>query len=870
MRVVNFTYEDGESLKNKLILLKEESNIFIQIFCGAREKDEANSLVKSILSHLPQAKILVSSSFAEISDGNFYKNKTSICVSIFKKTTIKTMSFKENNPLSVADEITSKLISPNTKLLIVFGNTMQFNTNKLLYYLTKNIPHIIVAGGNASDDLAFKNTFVGTNEGISDVLLACAVLDSDVLQVFQDYIFEYVRIGLDMVVTECEEGGIIKKINNTPIIDIYKRYLGKYIADTLPENGYEFPLTFYDGDLLVGRSAFIRNQDGSLRYGGDVKKGTKVKFGVASSLDVVNGVSKKLAKLATKNIDAFYVYSCVSRYLYSKDTVLDYNIKAFNNIAPMSGFFTYGEIYHTNDKNYILNNTNTYIALSEGINEPKTNTIHELEPKSGIFDVIIYGLRNLSFVSNNDYLEVMSIFKQYKDLLEKSLILVYFNNNGEIIDANNLFLKISKYKREEIIGKKFSSLISKDSINNIDNIWNVIKSRETFQGVLKNKSADSSSFYTKTIIKPIINSKDEVMLYVCTMDDITELEINKQNLQNSVNILTEVSLQKDNVIENYQTLLDRSTAMVRIKGERFIDVNKSCEDMFGYTKIQMLDKHISLIFKPSKDIPNILNTIKNVLREKGYAKFYLNCIDSKNNPLYVQIYLMAIKSSPNSSTYDEAIAILHNVTELFKMQQELEDVQKEVLYAMGTISEGRSRETGNHIKRVAEYTYLLANLYGLDKKQAELLKIASPMHDIGKLAIPDAILNKPGKLTDEEFDIMKTHAQKGYDMLCWSNRAILKTAAEIALTHHEWWNGKGYPRGLRGEEIPLCGRIVAVADVFDALSQDRCYKKAWPINEVIEHMVKNKDIQFDGRIIDLLVKNIDDFLNIKTIYEDKF
>ena len=204
------------------------------------------------------------------------------------------------------------------------------------------------------------------------------------------------------------------------------------------------------------------------------------------------------------------------------------------------------------------------------------------------------------------------------------------------------------------------------------------------------------------------------------------------------------------------------------------------------------------------------------------------------------------------------------------MQQELEDVQKEVLYAMGTISEGRSRETGNHIKRVAEFTYLLANLYGLDKQQAELLKIASPMHDIGKLAIPDAILNKPGKLTDEEFEIMKTHAQQGYDMLCFSNRSILKTAAEIALTHHEWWNGNGYPQKLKATQIPLCGRIVAVADVFDALSHDRCYKKAWPINEVVEHMMKNKGVQFEAKLVDLLVEHIDDFVKIKEEYADKF
>ena len=144
------------------------------------------------------------------------------------------------------------------------------------------------------------------------------------------------------------------------------------------------------------------------------------------------------------------------------------------------------------------------------------------------------------------------------------------------------------------------------------------------------------------------------------------------------------------------------------------------------------------------------------------------------------------------------------------------------------------------------------------------------MHDIGKLAIPDSILHKPGKLTDEEFAEMKTHAKKGYDMLCFSNRTILKTSATIALTHHEWWNGNGYPNKISGEDIPLCGRIVAVADVFDALSHDRCYKKAWPLNEVIEHFAKNKGIQFDPKIVDLLLENIDAFVKIKERYVDVF
>ncbi|MDE6886613.1 MAG: PAS domain-containing protein [Helicobacteraceae bacterium] len=869
MKVLNFIYENDELLNEKLNSFSTESNLLIQIFCGSRDRRVADSLIKNITTVLPQAQIVLTSSCAEICDGAFYEEKIALSISVFQKTTIKSQGFEGENVEEVANQIIDNLVSDDTKLLLVFGNAFKIDTKGILEVFSQKIPNVIIAGGNAADDMSFDSIFVGTQEGLKNFNVVCASLNSKDLQVKNDYILGYKRIGLDMTITDCSSGGIVHTINNKPVLDIYKRYLGQYVSNTLPINGYEFPLTFYEDEILIARTAIIKLDDNSLVYAGDIKKGTKVKFGVVSSLDAVKDTHLKVASISMDNIDAVYAFSCASRYLYFKDTVLKYNIRNFNNLAPMGGFFGGGEYFHANNKNYIFNNAATFVTLNEGISEEKSNTIHELEPQPSMVDAVIYGLSNLSSVSNTDYLEMVAVFKQYKDLLEKSLMVIYINLDGKIINVNEYFLSISKYKREEILGKKFAYIVSDDTNKIANKIWETIKVGKTWIGNLKNKSANRENFYTKTIIKPITDNSNNVVMYMCTMDDITELEIKKMSLENSVNVLTEVSLEKDNVIKKYQLLLDRSTAMIRLQDDRFIEVNKSCESIFGYSAKEMLDKHITLILKPNKDSFELIKKVKAVIQNKGYVTFYANCVDKNNKPLYIQFYLMGI-NKVGGDNYGEIVGILHDVTELFNMQQELEDVQKEVLYAMGTISEGRSRETGNHIKRVAEYTYILANLYGLDKKQAELLKIASPMHDIGKLAIPDEILNKPGKLTDEEFDEMKTHAQKGYEMLCFSNRIILKTAAEIALTHHEWWNGNGYPNKLKGEEIPLSGRIVAVADVFDALSHDRCYKKAWPINEVVEHMIKNKDIQFEGKLIDLLVDNLDEFLKIKTEYQDKF
>jgi HD-GYP domain-containing protein (c-di-GMP phosphodiesterase class II) len=186
--------------------------------------------------------------------------------------------------------------------------------------------------------------------------------------------------------------------------------------------------------------------------------------------------------------------------------------------------------------------------------------------------------------------------------------------------------------------------------------------------------------------------------------------------------------------------------------------------------------------------------------------------------------------------------------EITNLNHEIENTQKEVVFTMGSIGESRSKETGNHVKRVAEYSQLLAMYYGLDDKEAEMLKQASPMHDIGKVAIPDAVLNKPGRFDEAERKIMDTHAALGYEMLKHSNRALLKTAAIVAYEHHEKWDGTGYPRGLSGENIHIYGRITALADVFDALGSDRCYKKAWDDEKIFNLFKEEKGKHFDETV----------------------
>lgn len=208
---------------------------------------------------------------------------------------------------------------------------------------------------------------------------------------------------------------------------------------------------------------------------------------------------------------------------------------------------------------------------------------------------------------------------------------------------------------------------------------------------------------------------------------------------------------------------------------------------------------------------------------------------------------------------------LHNLY----LRQELDYAQREVLFTLGEIAEFRSNETSRHVARVGKFTELLARLAGLSQEESETLLLASTMHDIGKLAIPDNVLSKPGKLDADEWQIMKTHAELGYKLLSGSKRPLLRAAAIMALSHHERWDGQGYPAGLAGEAIPLYGRLVAIADVYDALSHKRCYKQAWNENDVLKHFQQERGQHFDPHLVDLFLQHQDAFRQILIEYGDR-
>jgi len=199
--------------------------------------------------------------------------------------------------------------------------------------------------------------------------------------------------------------------------------------------------------------------------------------------------------------------------------------------------------------------------------------------------------------------------------------------------------------------------------------------------------------------------------------------------------------------------------------------------------------------------------------------------------------------------------------------RELQEAQQELIHRLVRASEFRDYETGNHIVRMSLYSYELGKAAGLNSREASLLLEASTMHDIGKVGIPDSILLKPRKLDPEEWEIMKTHTTKGAQILSGSSFEMIQMAEKIALTHHEKWDGTGYPQGLSGNNIPIVGRITAICDVFDALISNRPYKKAWPVEQALDEIRRNRGTYFDETLVDKFFNIIPAILEIQNNYK---
>lgn len=484
------------------------------------------------------------------------------------------------------------------------------------------------------------------------------------------------------------------------------------------------------------------------------------------------------------------------------------------------------------------------------------NFIHKVIEES-LKDYVFEG-RPLEILQAYTSQEALRILSQNKDI---ALILLDVYIGSEAIG-----LKLAKYIRE-IVGNSLVRIIlmtssidntlRKEAVVNYD--INGYEYKKDLMSKKLHTVVTSSLRYYRDILH-MYNNKKAMEEIATTSSQLFGKESIEDFFETTLYHLNYViNLYEDNYGFDVSSL-----AAVKANGDNHFRV------VSGFGKYQ------SAIHSPLEDV--LSDGDYGLIKDAGTSN---NCIISEDNfvscynsssGVEAVVFLEMDNKGENHVNYDILKVFHRNIAASFEklcINMEIEETQREILYILGELTEAKSEETGNHVLRVSKYAKILAEKYGHSKRDVMLVTMAAPIHDIGKIAISDSILLKPCSLTPSEWEIVKSHTTIGYNILKNSNRDLLKSAAIIAHQHHERYDGKGYPQGLKGEEIHIFGRIVAVADVFDALGSPRVYKKPWVLNDILTYFKEERGKHFDPKLVDILFENINEFLEIKEKFSDE-
>lgn len=475
----------------------------------------------------------------------------------------------------------------------------------------------------------------------------------------------------------------------------------------------------------------------------------------------------------------------------------------------------------------------------------------------------------------------------FKDKLDQTMkcaqgmSLLYVEDEALIRDNNKLFLEsiFSEVQTAsngalglKLYEKKVFDIVITDIImpemNGVMMVRKIKKLNPKQAIIITSASEDSAHLLelinlgvAQFLLKPI-----QTEHIVSILNEVVTNIYNQRKVDELTAHLKQELLHQTTLLEQYKEVVDASTIVTKtnVYGKIIYANDLFCQKT-GYSLDEIITKSHTLLRHPDMSSEFYENLWKTILDKKIWNGTIKNIKKNAQN------YITEVTIKPILDEFGsilEFISISHDITELYDINDEIWQTQHEMLSLLGEVGETRSQETGNHVRRVAKYSKLFAELYGLDEEQIRLIYSAAPMHDIGKIGIADAILLKPGKLDYDEYEVMKTHSSIGYDILKHSHRPLLQAAAIIALEHHEKWDGSGYPNAVSGDKIHIYGRIIALADVFDALSCERVYKKAWSIEKIIELIIAERGSHFDPKLVDLFMDNIDKFTEIAFKYKD--
>jgi PAS domain S-box-containing protein len=454
-----------------------------------------------------------------------------------------------------------------------------------------------------------------------------------------------------------------------------------------------------------------------------------------------------------------------------------------------------------------------------------------------------------------------TLLEQYRLLVDQSAIVCKLDLDGRITYGNDRFCEISGHPASELTGLAFADLGADEASREV---WNkaLIQARggQVWAGVIRNQTRDGRPYVFESSVVPIRDTTGAVSELVTLNVDITPVYENFENLVASLN-RSNLSLQEQrHFLNEYKRALELGSHVCVVDCEfRIISVNRQLAGLLGYDLAELQGRAVTDI-SPDLVPDHCLADMHSADRGQARNRIF-RFLQRTGEECQLSVGCIGIHDVDGA--VNSLILVCQDVTESLRLSRDIVETQRELLYMMGDVVENRSEETAQHVKRVALVAKFLALKIGLARDRAEMIETTAPMHDIGKVGIRDAILHKPGKLTPEEYDEMKHHAEIGHAILCKVERPLIGLAATIAYEHHEHYDGSGYPRGLVGEAISIEARIVAVADVLDALLSARGYKHAWEPERVRDYFLTERGQQFDPRLTDLVLGEWDNLMALR-------
>lgn len=449
------------------------------------------------------------------------------------------------------------------------------------------------------------------------------------------------------------------------------------------------------------------------------------------------------------------------------------------------------------------------------------------------------------------------LLEQYKLLVDEKAIVAKFDLQGKINYVNDQFCILSGYSQDELIGQHFLFTFAGHGQEELlKELETALLEKHKWQGYLKKSSKGGTIYTVDVTVVAIVDANNKIEEYVALMVDMTEAYAKFERL--SLNLQQDLKSQ-NHYLKEYERAIDLGTSLCVLDKEGTII---SANTNFSSTLNCNTEDIVGLSFSDLVlDCNDFKQRVLGAVTKQGYSS---RVIRIGTKPGYERtLSTMIVGIHDEAGKVHSMMSLNQDISDSIKLNHDIIETQKELIYVMGEVVENRSEETGLHIKRVAQISGFLAEKYGLSSDHAKMIKIASPMHDIGKVGIPDEILHKPGKLSKEEYQSMQTHTDLGYAMLNKMDRPLIKMAATIAHEHHEYYNGQGYPLGIAGDQIAIEARIVGLVDVFDALGSRRSYKQPWTDEQIIEYISSRKGVQFDPVLVDIFLENFDQIVDIR-------